>query len=117
MPLNDVDIISNSSSEYLDLAQLDMVLIRRIFSRIKVFFISSYFKHVDNIMFVLLLYCLFLYYFSDKSSDKNCLFGRDYSDIIIDPPYVPDSDENIQNDSASNCNVIIPVSKYGKFRQ
>ncbi|KAH9637557.1 hypothetical protein HF086_009621 [Spodoptera exigua] len=94
---NDVDIISNSSSD-LDFAQLDIVLnMKNIIQDKGTSSNINASTSQKNIC-----------YASDTSSDKNCLFGSDYSDI--DPTYVPDSDENIQNDTESDCNVIIPES-------
>lgn len=43
---------------------------------------------------------------SDASRAKEDLFGSYFSDK--DPTYVLDLEENIQNDSGSDCNVKIP---------
>lgn len=50
-------------------------------------------------------------YESDISSEKECLFGSDFSDL--DPTYVPDSDENIQKDKDSECDMINPEEYQG----
>ncbi|KAL4718407.1 hypothetical protein ACJJTC_004678 [Scirpophaga incertulas] len=97
MSPNDVEIISNSSSD-LNVTQMDTVLKMKDLLEDNLINIGQSPEVIASTSQI--IYC----YASDASSEKENLFGSDFTDK--DPTYVPDSDElneieYYQNDSGS----------------